>query len=366
MRFTVPTILALASVAVAGTDCVTQYRDCLSDSSNTPGYCANIIAVCKNECAEDVYGACLRNGTAGTTCMGLYNNCLDPVTSIAATFYTTDCVTKYTTCRSTGNNTEGFCSDENAKCKNECNVVYGTCLSSGSADDPACLWQYNACLDSFTASGTPSSNTTSTTDCVSALSSCDSAGVLTGPECSAQDTVCKNACAVIQDTCLTSGDASLKPACLSQYDLCLDSSSADTALDCVSRASACAAAGTSASDCAAQNTVCKNSCAVIQDTCRSSGDDSMTPLCTSQFDACLGSYANGTALATSASSSVVPTGTGAVILTTAPASGAAGNVTTGRNASASATPLAYSTGAAGRTDVAGLVGLLGLVAAFAL
>lgn len=98
----------------------------------------------------------------------------------------------------------------------------------------------------------------------------------------------------------------------------------------------------------------------------------MTPLCTGQFDSCLGSYANGTALpSNTTSSTLVPfttkgpalVGTG---LATATPVGAAGNVTTGRNATATASTLAFATGAASKADVAGFVGVLALAAAFAL
>lgn len=112
--------------------------------------------------------------------------------------------------------------------------------------------QYDHCLVDF-------SSVVEVPDCASAYMSCDAAD----NDCEADLAQCKNSCAVVRDTCQTSGDEALLTPCLKQYDSCLvDFTVAKSAIgeDCVASYLSCDGAD---NVCSAGNAQCKNKCAEV-------------------------------------------------------------------------------------------------------
>lgn len=108
-----------------------------------------------------------------------------------------------------------------ASCKNKCSSVYditGTSADNSTITASQALRLYDSCLVSF------SSNDTTPTgqDCSSKYYACSLAGLEAPNVCNADYATCKNDCAVILDTCRSSGDESLVSMCDSLYNGCLD------------------------------------------------------------------------------------------------------------------------------------------------
>ncbi|KAF8846627.1 hypothetical protein BDZ45DRAFT_682414 [Acephala macrosclerotiorum] len=326
------------------TDCVTSYTDCENDGT-ADNTCSAGMATCKTNCATS-YSTCLSSGdsTLAAPCLNQYNQCL---VSFAWDTNTTttgeDCVSKYMSC----DDADNICSANNAQCKNTCSTSYDACRSSGDSSlDEECLQQYDDCLVDLTAVQTKQDcasaylecddddntclanlaqckntcavarDTCDTSgdealsagcqkqydsclvdftaakaaigeDCVAEYLSCDGAD----NTCSADNAQCKNKCAEVYDTCNSSGDNSTAPACLNLYDSCLVSFSANdtiaTGSDCATQYTACDATGEADNVCNAHYAQCKNKCATADDTCRSSGDETLVSMCDSMYNSCL-------------------------------------------------------------------------------
>lgn len=235
-------------------------------------------AQCKDKCSV-IYGTCLSSGSADDAqCMNQYNNCFDSFTPSTSV----DCVSEFTICLDNGGDAN-TCASYSAQCKDKCSVSYSTCLASGAADNAGCLTQYTGCLVSFTA-------VTNSTSCVTKYTTCKNDGTTLDNECSAETAVCKTNCATSYSTCLSSGDATVLKPCLTQYTTCLDdfttvfSSNSTAGADCVTKYLTC---GGESNECGSDNAQCKNSCSTIFDICNSSGDNSTSVQCQSQYNDCL-------------------------------------------------------------------------------
>jgi hypothetical protein len=293
-----------------GQDCVSKYMAC-DDADNT---CSAENAQCKNSCATS-YDTCRSSGdeSLDAPCLTQYNNCL---VSFTSTVTTKDCTSKYLSCDGEDNT----CTANNAQCKNTCSVAYDTCRSSGDeALDAPCLKQYDNCLVSFDVAQASIGE-----DCVAEYLSCNDAD----NTCSANNAQCKNKCAGAYDTCNTSGDNSTLPQCFRLYDLCLVSFSVNDTTpigqDCATKYLHCGEAGIKAdNECNADYAQCKNTCATAQDTCRSSGDETLISMCDSLYNSCLDPVlstnitTNATAVINSTSSIVFPSKTASLNLTVA-------------------------------------------------
>lgn len=176
-----------------------------------------------------------------------------------STTATGDCVSQYTSCLDNGG-ADNTCNANLTSCKNTCSDSYGSCLSASDADDAQCMSLYNSCLD------LPSATTVTSTDCVSTFHSCVDSGEAENT-CNAGAASCKNKCANIYGTCLSSGGA-VDAVCMSQYNNCLVSpttstaSASSTPTDCVSKYTACEADDGEDNTCEADNAQCKVSALV--------------------------------------------------------------------------------------------------------
>lgn len=122
MKSVLITLITLAAVATATTqDCATQFDICRV--TNTTANCNAANVVCKDKCSEQ-YDDCNTSGLDSAVCGPAYGACLDAFTPFATG---TDCVSKYYTCTSTVNGTDGnsdnSCSSENADCKDQCSII---------------------------------------------------------------------------------------------------------------------------------------------------------------------------------------------------------------------------------------------------
>lgn len=258
-------------------DCVSLFSACHDNGTISDNTCNSYNAQCKDKCSV-IYGTCLSSGSADDAqCMNQYNNCYDSFTPSTSV----DCVSEFTICLDNGGEAN-TCASYSAQCKDKCSVSYSTCLASGDADDSACLTQYTGCLVSF-------DTVANSTSCATKYTTCETDGTTLDNECSAETATCKTNCATSYSTCLSSGDSTVLKPCLTQYSTCLDdfvlaANATAPGSDCVSKYLSC---GGESNACGADNAQCKNSCSTLLDICNSSGDNSTSVACQSQYDTCL-------------------------------------------------------------------------------
>ncbi|KAH0172290.1 hypothetical protein KCU67_g1791, partial [Aureobasidium melanogenum] len=133
-------------------------------------------------------------------------------------------------------------------------------------------------------------NSTST-DCISAYTSCYNFGSSNANVCSSQATQCKNRCASSFSNCLSSSNSD-RSVCQSKYDVCVGaSSSSDASINCLAQVKPCYTDNGSVDNaCDSRLGNCKDACGVLNDICRSSsstGDNN--ELCNGKLSSCLGS-----------------------------------------------------------------------------
>ncbi|KUJ17806.1 uncharacterized protein LY89DRAFT_61781 [Mollisia scopiformis] len=295
------------NTTITGQDCVSKYMNCDGEDNS----CSAANAQCKNSCSVS-YDDCRSSGDSSLDeeCLIQYDNCLVNFNSVITT---PDCASAYLSCDAADND----CEADLAQCKNTCGVARDTCETSGDESlYPQCLKQYDSCLVNFTVAKAAIGE-----DCVASYLSCDEADNV----CFADNAQCKNKCAEVYDTCNSSGDNSTAAACLNLYDTCLVSFSANDTIaagqDCATEYTACDASGVADNVCNSYFAQCKNKCATADDTCRSSGDETLVSMCDSMYNRCLDpvmntnittnatAVVNATAMVNSTSSYVLPSKT---------------------------------------------------------
>ncbi|KAF7884769.1 uncharacterized protein EAF02_005105 [Botrytis sinoallii] len=267
------------TTTTTGQDCVSKYMSSTGEDNARNAEAAQ----CKSACSTS-YSTCLSSGDESleAPCLMQYNSCL---VNFNSTITTPDCASSLLSCDDASNS----CAADAASCKNTCSVALDICQSSG---DPAltagCQKQYQSCLVSFT-----SATAVIGEDCVASFTGCRNNGGADNT-CSSEMASCKNKCSSVYDITGTSADNSTITAsqALRLYDSCLVSFSSNdttpTGQDCSSKYYACSLAGLEAPNvCNSEYATCKNDCAVILDTCRSSGDESLVSMCDSLYNGCL-------------------------------------------------------------------------------
>lgn len=127
----------------------------------------------------------------------------------------------------------------------------------------------------------------STTDCITAFSSCYDFESSNGNVCSSQASTCKDKCAMNQSNCLSSGTS--KAVCSSAYDACVGATSSSVvSLDCLASVIPCYTGdGSVDNTCDSKIGNCKTACSALTDICNSTENDN-SELCQSKLTQCLG------------------------------------------------------------------------------
>ncbi|THY52124.1 hypothetical protein D6C99_04238 [Aureobasidium pullulans] len=243
----------------------------------------SLIAQCKQTCGV-LKDACLAGGddSVAAGCDSAYLSCLGS-DKLEGQTSKINCVEAAQTCYES-DSSDNECARQTAQCKDICSNIYNTCNSSGdNSTDAGCLNWYSQCVGATTASSN------SSIDCVSQQEQCylDDSEL---NQCDADNAQCKDVCSREFSTCLSTGDDSVKGQCEDFYLSCLGSSKLQKPkVDCVAENDACYLSGEfSDAECDAKNAVCKTVCSRSQDTCLSSGDESVKPACQKHYDTCLG------------------------------------------------------------------------------
>ncbi|THY59487.1 hypothetical protein D6C97_04065 [Aureobasidium pullulans] len=301
--------------------CASRYDDCVgaTSTSNLEVSCLAAVIPCYASASHDESNAC---DSKITNCKQTCSSILD-ICNSTGNDNSELCQKKYSACLGSNNATapstsciaqgeqayldnaaDNTAASFTATCKQTCGVLLDACMTSG--DDSQCQSSYEQCLgvgltessvhcvaevEALIQSGTSDQDVESSNaqcNCVGAkdlptlTSSCVSnseASYLNGTlGDNAQDAdlaTCKSQCGYLYSTCLSSGDESVKEGCLSFYSECTSGTGNSTAssLNCVADVEQCYLNGTDD---------------MSQDTCLSSGDESVKPACQKHYDTCLG------------------------------------------------------------------------------
>jgi hypothetical protein len=275
-----------SNTTTSALNCVASSESCYLNGTDD-NTCDASNAQCKNQCTR-AFSTCTSSGDPSVTekCEEFYLSCLGSSKLVKPTI---DCVARNDACYLSGSFTDAECDSQNAVCKTVCSRSQDTCMSGNSTSVvDGCNTHYNQCL------GAANVTAVSPVSCVNIATDCFLQGTASN-NCSAITATCKSSCSRSQDTCLSSGDASVKPACDAHYDTCLGATPAaeDAAknINCIERFTSCFSSGVAENECEAQNAQCKNTCSQLLDSCNSSGDNSTAPQCQGVYNACLGSIA---------------------------------------------------------------------------
>ncbi|THX40697.1 hypothetical protein D6D10_03294 [Aureobasidium pullulans] len=284
------TCLSWYSSCVGAKDLPTLTSSCVSNSeasylNGTSGDNAQDadLATCKSQCGY-LYSTCLSSGDESVKegCLSFYSECTSGTGNSTAS--SLNCVADVEQCYLDGTKSDSACDSSNAQCKNQCTRSYSACTSSGDPSVTAqCSSQYQSCLGS-------SKLEKPKVDCVAENDACYLSGKFTDAECDAKNAVCKTVCSRSQDTCLSGNSSSVVEGCNTHYSQCLGSADVTpvSPVSCVEIATDCFLSGDASNNCSAITATCKSSCSRSQDTCLSSGDESVKPACQKHYDTCLG------------------------------------------------------------------------------
>ncbi|KAI5272402.1 hypothetical protein E4T47_04326 [Aureobasidium subglaciale] len=287
--------------------CARSYDTCNSSGKNAESDYLNSttldnsddasLADCKGHCGM-LYSTCLSSGDESVKegCLAFYSGCTSGNGTDTSSL---NCVASNEQCYLNGTNSDLECDSSNAQCKNACTRQFSTCTSSGdSSVDGTCSEYYESrsqdtCLSGNSTSvvsgcnehysqclGSADVDTTSPVSCVEIATKCFLEGTADN-DCASVVATCKSSCSRSQDTCLSSGDASVKPGCQKRYDTCLgatpEAEEAAKSIDCIERFTSCYNSGLPLN--------------TLLDSCNSSGDNSTDTQCQGVYNSCLGSIA---------------------------------------------------------------------------
>ncbi|THX86069.1 hypothetical protein D6D05_02617 [Aureobasidium pullulans] len=262
-------------------NCVEAAQTCY-ESDTSDNECSRQTAQCKDICSN-IYNTCNSSGDNSTDagCLNWYSQCVGATT--ASSNSSIDCVSQQEQCY-LDDSELNQCDADNAQCKDVCSREFSTCLSTG--DDSVkgqCEDFYLSCLGS-------SKLQKPKVDCVAENDACYLSGEFSDAECDAKNAVCKTVCSRSQDTCLSGNSSSVVEGCNTHYSQCLGSADVTpvSPVSCVEIATNCFLSGDASNNCSAITATCKSSCSRSQDTCLSSGDESVKPACQKHYDTCLG------------------------------------------------------------------------------
>ncbi|THZ84069.1 hypothetical protein D6C84_04455 [Aureobasidium pullulans] len=278
----------------------------------------SLIAQCKQTCGV-LKDACLAGGddSVAAGCDSAYLSCLGS-DKLEGKTSKINCVEAAQTCYES-DSSDNECARQTAQCKDICSNIYNTCNSSGdNSTDAGCLNWYSQCVGATTASSN------SSIDCVSQQEQCylddSELNQCDADNAQSNDDIGKDVCSREFSTCLSTGDDSVKGQCEDFYLSCLGSSKLQKPkVDCVAENDACYLSGKfTDAECDAKNASLRVATHIIlnalglpmlppsrpslalrspptvssrvmsQDTCLSSGDESVKPACQKHYDTCLG------------------------------------------------------------------------------